>query len=262
MVELAQIAGIGGGGHPSFISPVSGVRKVASADPEPGLHRRNRTHIREEARTVELRRLVQELDGLLGVAVGLGEESHRHEPAEAPLAHRRTVSESRGGLEVSVGALEVSDLDVDLADPHVQVGGCARHAIAVCLGQLQRSPVEPACLTGSTGREPQSASSVVVPNPAGADTNVSLDSAPRRRRSPSLGRVTRARRSFGTYSLVAIMQSTDAPWDPIPRCTTRVRSFCRSQRESAGWSVFATLGVTAADGISRCRLLPTPRPRS
>ena len=160
-------------------------------------------------------------DGLLGVAVGLGEESHRHEPAEAPLAHRRTVSESRGGLEVSVGALEVSDLDVDLADPHVQVGGCARHAIAVCLGQLQRSPVEPACLTGSTGREPQSASSVVVPNPAGADTSVSLDSAPRRRRAPCLGRVTRARRSFGTYSLVAIngraMGSHSTVHNPCPK---------------------------------------------
>ena len=52
------------------------------------------------------------------------------------------------------GALEVSDFDVDLADPHVQVGGCSRHALAVCLGHLQCTLVQPACLAGSARREP------------------------------------------------------------------------------------------------------------
>src|SRR5215212_8847204 len=49
-----------------------------------------------------------------------------------------------------------------------------------------------------------SARSVVLPNPAGADTSVNLDSPPLRRRSVSLGRVTRPPRSRGTYNLVAI----------------------------------------------------------
>src|SRR6266487_1785849 len=47
------------------------------------------------------------------------------------------------------------------------------------------------------------ASSVVLPNPAGADTSVSADSAPRLRRSLSLGRATRPRRHLGTWSLVS-----------------------------------------------------------
>ena len=42
------------------------------------------------------------------------------------------------------------------------------------------------------------ARSVVLPNPAGADTSVSLASAPRPSRSRSRGRATRPRRSFGT----------------------------------------------------------------
>src|SRR6201999_4158790 len=48
-----------------------------------------------------------------------------------------------------------------------------------------------------------SASSVVLPNPAGADTRVSADSAPRLRRSLSLERATRLRRHLGTWSLVS-----------------------------------------------------------
>src|SRR5690349_4398860 len=48
-----------------------------------------------------------------------------------------------------------------------------------------------------------SASSVVLPNPAGADTRVSADSAPRLRRSLRLRRATRLRRHLGTWSLVS-----------------------------------------------------------
>jgi hypothetical protein len=82
------------------------------------------------------------VDCLLGVAVGVGEEAHGHEPPVAPLAARRTVSDSAGFLKVPSGVLEVSDFDVDLADPHVQVVRCIGHALAVCLAKLQCSLVQ------------------------------------------------------------------------------------------------------------------------
>lgn len=44
-----------------------------------------------------------------------------------------------------------------------------------------------------------SASSVVFPEPAGAEMSVSRDSAPRRNRPLSRGRATRLRRSFGGF---------------------------------------------------------------
>jgi len=75
-----------------------------------------------------------------------------------------------------------------------------------------------------------SARSVVLPNPAGADTSVSLDSSPRRKRSVSLGRVTRPRRSFGTYSLVAIIGR--AMRFPTPKCTT-ASEVCAAANASA-----------------------------
>ena len=61
-----------------------------------------------------------------------------------------------------------------------------------------------------------SVSSVVLPNPAGADTSVSADSAPRLRRSLSLGRATRPRRRLGTWSLVSSSgpAMTTAPQEP------------------------------------------------
>jgi hypothetical protein len=49
----------------------------------------------------------------------------------------------------------------------------------------------------------QSASNDVLPNPAGADTNVSADSAPLLKRSISLGRATSPCRCLGTWSLVS-----------------------------------------------------------
>ena len=75
VVELAQIAGIVRGGHASVPGPVSGLRQLALRDPDPGLHGRDGSHVREEARPVELLGLVQESDGLLRVAVGLGRAS-------------------------------------------------------------------------------------------------------------------------------------------------------------------------------------------
>src|ERR1017187_6716555 len=92
-----------------------------------------------------------------------------------------------------------------------------------------------------------SARSVVLPNPAGADTSVSLDSAPRRRRTRSLGRVTRPRRSFGTYSLVAIIGR--ATRFPIPWCTTLPR-VCVTQ---------LTLLHRTTIAVSRPRLVTGPR---
>src|ERR1700737_174052 len=64
------------------------------------------------------------------------------------------------------------------------------------------------------------ASSVVLPNPAGADTSVSADSAPRLRRSLSLGRATRPRRDLGTWSLVSRRGPavTTAPQEPVFTC--------------------------------------------
>src|SRR5581483_10692385 len=47
-----------------------------------------------------------------------------------------------------------------------------------------------------------SASSVVLPNPAGADTSVNAASTADPSRAPSLGRATRSRRGVGTCSLV------------------------------------------------------------
>src|SRR5579863_1050503 len=47
-----------------------------------------------------------------------------------------------------------------------------------------------------------SLSSVVLPNPAGAETRTSLDAAPRSSRSLSRGRGTRPRRDPGTYNFV------------------------------------------------------------
>src|SRR5437016_2776323 len=61
----------------------------------------------------------------------------------------------------------------------------------------------------------QSARRVVLPNPAGADTSVSLDSAPRRSSSSSRGRVTRPRRTFGTYNFVAITGRATASPFPV-----------------------------------------------
>ena len=61
----------------------------------------------------------------LRVALGVGDSTHGHEPPVSALGHRRTLTERRCPLQVSVGAVEVSDLEVDLADPHVQVGGGA-----------------------------------------------------------------------------------------------------------------------------------------
>ena len=65
-----------------------------------------------------------------------------------------------------------------------------------------------------------SASSVVLPNPAGADTSVSADSAPRLRRSLSLGRATEPRRHLGTWSLVSSRgpAMTTAPQEPVFTC--------------------------------------------
>src|ERR1019366_4653738 len=58
------------------------------------------------------------------------------------------------------------------------------------------------------------------PNPAGADTSVSADSAPRLRRSLSLGRATRPRCRLGTWSLVASSgpAMTTAPQQPGFTC--------------------------------------------
>ena len=50
-----------------------------------------------------------------------------------------------------------------------------------------------------------SASNVVLPNPAGADTSTNRTSASTRSLSRSLGRATRPRRRFGTYNLVAMI---------------------------------------------------------
>jgi len=131
------------------------LRQIALRDPDSGFDGRDGSHVREEARTVQLFGLVQELDRPLRVTVGPGEESLREEPAVAALGHRPPVGESGRGLEVLLGALEVSNLDVHLAQPHVQLSGCPRHAWAVCLGETQRLRAQLACLARPAGREPQ-----------------------------------------------------------------------------------------------------------
>jgi len=72
----------------------------------------------------------------------------------------------------------------------------------------------------------QSASSVVLPNPAGADTSISSDSAPRLRRSLSLARATRSRRRLGTRSLVSSSgpAMTTSPQGPASRPLETIRS--------------------------------------
>ena len=47
-------------------------------------------------------------------------------------------------------------------------------------------------------RSSHSVSNVVLPNPAGAETSVNFDSAPKFRRVLNLGRATRPRRRRGT----------------------------------------------------------------
>ena len=153
VVELAQIAGVIRDGHASVPGPVSGLRKLALRDPDPGLHGGNGSHVREESRSVQLLRLIQVADGRIQVALGLGEESSRHEPAVATLVHPGTVSGCCGGLEVSPGALEVSGFDVDLAQPHVQVGDRARQSLALCLGS-SAVPARTAGVPCSAGRPP------------------------------------------------------------------------------------------------------------
>src|SRR5690348_12598247 len=80
----------------------------------------------------------------------------------------------------------------------------------------------PAAATAS-----HSASSVVLPNPAGADTRVSADSAPRLRRSLSLGRTTRLRRHLGTWSLVSSSgpAMTTAPQEAHTSCQLVARDY-------------------------------------
>ena len=70
-----------------------------------------------------------------------------------------------------------------------------------------------------------SASSVVLPNPAGADTSVSADSAPRLRRSLSRGRGTRPRRHLGTWSFVSSSgpAMTTSPQEAHASCQQVVR---------------------------------------
>jgi hypothetical protein len=122
-------------------------------DPDAGFHRRNGTYVREP-RPVALLGLVQQGYGLLPVALGMGDQSHRHEPPVAALGHRRGFTEGRGPLEVSIGGLKVPDFVVHLAESHVQVGGGPQDGVAVRLAHLQCSLVEPACLAGVTCREP------------------------------------------------------------------------------------------------------------
>ena len=70
VVELAQIAGVVRGGHASVPGPLSGLRQVALRDPDPGLDRRDGSHVREEPRPVQLLGPVQECDGLVRFALG------------------------------------------------------------------------------------------------------------------------------------------------------------------------------------------------
>lgn len=93
--------------------------------------------------------------------------------------------------------------------------------------------------SSSAASSSHSARSVVLPNPAGADTSVSFDAAPRRRHSWSRGRVTKPVRSFGTYSLVAI---TGRAMASHPRCTTVSDGVPRPNREYGALS-----GRTSAD---------------
>jgi hypothetical protein len=72
---------------------------------DPGLDRRDGLHSRKEGWLVQLLRLGEVVDGGLGVAVGVGEEAHGHEPPVAPLVLRRSVADSGGDLEVPSGAL-------------------------------------------------------------------------------------------------------------------------------------------------------------
>ena len=65
-----------------------------------------------------------------------------------------TVGEGRGDLEVPPCAIEIAGLDFDLAQTHVQVGGCPGQPPIGGLGAVQRTRVEPSCRTGSTRRHP------------------------------------------------------------------------------------------------------------
>jgi len=125
------------------MGPVSGLRQVAVGDPDAGFHRRNGTYVREP-RPVALLGLVQQGYGLLPVALGMGDQSHRHEPPVAALGHRRSFTEGRGPLEVSIGGLKVPDFVVHLAESHVQVGGWPA-------GRGRRAPRSPPVLAGGAG---------------------------------------------------------------------------------------------------------------
>jgi hypothetical protein len=113
----------------------------------------------------------------------------------------------------------------------------------------------------------QSARSVVLPNPGGADTRITYEWAPRSRRSVNPGRATRPRRPVGTQSLLSssgLARTVFASPPTISRSRVGLPSANRSSAEwrwlyeirphqNAALRVRAALGHGWAGGASAVR---------
>ena len=113
---------------------------------------------------------------------------------------------------------------------------------------------------GRSGAASQSASSVVLPNPAGADTSVSADSAPRLRRSLSLGRATRPRRRLGTWSLVSSSGPAMTTSPPGPASRAGDEGFVVASRWFTSRPTAGLLETITSDSTVRRKLLQLGAP--
>ena len=128
--------------------------------------------------------------------------------------------------------------------------GTSRNALGRC--RAGRARATPRTVHRQGAAASHSVSSVVLPNPAGADTSVSADSAPRLRRSLSLGRATRARRRLGTWSLVS--SSGPAMTTSLRTQFSRVCSLATSVCGRKGRMDHPPLGFTCDGRSSGSRL--------
>ena len=95
VVVLAQEHRRVGGRHLALARPVGRRRRGHRAQLEPGPQRRDRPHVGEEARAVELLGPVQVTRRRGVLAAGRGQQRRGHEQPEVALGHRRPVRERR-----------------------------------------------------------------------------------------------------------------------------------------------------------------------